>query len=389
VSIAGSSKQANGSGQEQTIHFGPDPFILAVVLLILAVGCVTVTSASYMIAFGKTGDGFYFAKKQAIAMLFGLALMYLFSRVNPDFWKRAAIPIMGCSMALLLLVFVPGVGVEMGGSSRWIRLPFGFFVQPSELVKFALIIFIARSLAKKGDSIREFAIGFLPHIIVMGIVVFFILMQPDFGTAVILTMVVFLMLFIAGVRVQHLAGSLLLCVPFLIHMAFSAEYRVARLRTFLDPWSSSLKSGFQIIQSLVAFGCGGFWGVGVGNGLQKLYYLPQPHSDFIFAVVGEEFGFIGVFCLIILFYLFICRGLTIAMRTGDAFQRYLAFGITCLIGLQAMVNMGVAMGLLPTKGLPLPLVSLGGTSLVMTLAGVGILMAIIKSTQAKLKETIQ
>jgi cell division protein FtsW len=205
-------------------------------------------------------------------------------------------------MALLLLVFVPGVGVEMGGSSRWIRLPFGFFVQPSELVKFALIIFIARSLAKKGDSIREFAIGFLPHIIVMGIVVFFILMQPDFGTAVILTMVVFLMLFIAGVRVQHLAGSLLLCVPFLIHMAFSAEYRVARLRTFLDPWSSSLKSGFQIIQSLVAFGCGGFWGVGVGNGLQKLYYLPQPHSDFIFAVVGEEFGFIGVFCLIILFY---------------------------------------------------------------------------------------
>jgi len=361
---------------------GPDPFLLTVVLLILTIGVVMVTSAGYIIAAGKFGDGLFFTKKQGLAMLLGLGVMYLFSIVNPNFWRRAAFPLMGLSMILLALVFVPGLGVEMGGSRRWVRLPLGFYLQPSEIIKYALIMFIAGSLAKKGAGIKDFAVGFLPHVLVMGVVVFFILRQPDFGTAVILTIVGFLMLFIAGGRLQHLLGCAVLCLPFLLQVAVSAPYRILRLKTYFDPWHDPMNSGFQIIQSLVAFGCGGFWGVGVGQGMQKLFYLPQPHTDFIFAVVGEELGLVGVIFLILLFYLLICRGLVVAIRSADNFQRYLAFGITSLIGLQAMVNMAVTMGMLPTKGLPLPLVSVGGTSLVMNLAGIGILMAITRATQA-------
>jgi cell division protein FtsW len=356
--------------------FGPDPLLLAVVFLILAMGITMVTSAGYIIAAAKTGDGFYYTKKQGLAMLIGLALMYLFSVVNPAFWKRMSPIGLFIGMALLLMVFVPGVGVELGGSKRWLRLPFGFFFQPSEIAKYTLIIYLASLLSDKGDGIRDFAVGFLPNLIVIGAMVLLLLMQPDFGAAVIVTFVGFLMLFVAGVRFRHLLGSLVLCVPFLFHFAISAQYRLSRLKSFFDPWSDPLDSGFQIIQSLIAFGCGGLWGVGVGKGLQKLYYLPQPHTDFIFAVIGEELGLAGVALIIALFYIIICRGLSVAIRSRDRFNKLLAFGITSLIGLQAIVNMAVAMGALPTKGLPLPFLSLGGTSMIVNLAALGILMAI-------------
>lgn len=360
---------------------GLDPFLLTGIALILAFGIVMATSASYIIAAGKFGDGFYYAKKQGMAMVIGLSVMYVFSFINPRFWKLAVYPLLGIGILLLGLVFVPGIGVEMGGAYRWLRLPFGFYFQPSEFIKFALINFFAWSLAKKGDGIRDFAVGFLPHILVMGLVVLLILIQPDFGSAVIITIVGFLMLFVAGVRLQHLLGCFILCLPFLYQFAVSSQYRLSRLKIFLDPWIDPLNSGFQIIQSLVAFGCGGLWGVGIGKGIQKLYYLPQPHTDFIFAVVGEELGLLGVISFILIFYVLICRGLVVAIRSHDEFLRYLAFGITSLIGLQAMVNMAMTMGMLPTKGLPLPLVSMGGTSLIMNLAGLGVLMAIIRSVQ--------
>jgi cell division protein FtsW len=188
------------------------------------------------------------------------------------------------------------------------------------------------------------------------------------------------------VRISHLLGCLVLCLPFVVYVAMDAPYRLARLNAFLDPWKAPLTYGYHIIHSQIAFGCGGFWGVGIGKGIQKLYYLPQPHSDFIFAIVGEELGLLGVLGLISLFFLLVFKGFRVAIRSSDPFQRYLAFGITSLIGLQAMVNMAVAMGLLPTKGLPLPLVSLGGTSLVMNLAGLGILMAIAKNAQMTPRE---
>lgn len=361
---------------------GFDPFVLTIVVLILTVGIVMVTSASYLIASGKFGDGFYYAKKQGFAMVMGLGIMCLFSMVNPNFWKRAALPMMAAGIVLLALVFVPGIGAEMGGSHRWVRLPFGFFVQPSEFMKYAFIMFMAASLAKKGEGIKDFATGFLPHVLVMGVVVFFIVLQPDFGGAVILTSVGFFMLFVAGVRLQHLLGGAILCLPLAYQIAVSANYRLSRLKTFLDPWADPQNAGFQIIQSLVGFGCGETWGVGIGKGIQKIGYLPQAHTDFIFSMVGEELGLVGVVSVIILFYLLVCRGLVVAIKTKDTFHRYLAFGITVLIGLQAIVNMAVAMGMLPTKGLPLPLVSLGGSSLVMNLAGLGILMGIARSSQA-------
>ena len=382
----GQNAQAQTEAAEPKRGYGPDPFLLTVIVLILAIGIVMVTSAGYIIASGKFGDGFYYTKKQGFSMIIGLVLMYLFSRVNPSFWKIAAVPVLGSGIILLILVFIPGIGAELGGSHRWLRLPFGFYLQPSELIKYAVIIFFARSLAKKGEGIRDFAVGLLPHLLVMGVVVFLVLIQPDFGSAVIVTIVGFMMLFVAGVRLQHLLGIAILCLPFLFHIAISAQYRMSRLKSFLDPWSDPLNSGFQIIQSLVAFGCGGLWGVGIGQGIQKLFYLPQPHTDFIFSVVGEELGLFGVALLIILFYLLICRGLVTAIRSGDEFHRYLAFGITSLIGLQAMVNMAVAMGMLPTKGLPLPLVSLGGTSLIMNLSGLGILMAITRAQGGSLGE---
>lgn len=366
--------------------FGTDPILLTIAAVILVIGIVMVTSSGYMIAAGKFGDGFYYTKKQGLSMALGVILMLALSRINPSFWRKAATPMLGLGIILLVLVFVPGIGTELGGSHRWIKMPFGFYLQPSEFIKYAVIIFFAGSLAKKGEGIRDFAVGFLPHVLVMGLVVFLVLLQPDFGSAVIVTTVGFLMLFVAGVKIQHLLGSAILCLPFLFQIAVSANYRVARLRTFLDPWGDPLNSGFQIIQSLVAFGCGGMWGVGIGKGIQKLFYLPQPHTDFIFSVVGEELGLVGVATLIILFYLLICRGLVAAIRTSDDFQRFLAFGITSLIGLQAMVNMAVSMGLLPTKGLPLPFVSLGGTSLIMNLGGLGILMAITKGQAAAGKE---
>lgn len=380
--------------QSQTIElkgyksFFNDPLLLFITIVILTFGIIMVTSASFMIASAKFGDGFYYTKKQCMAVIVGLGLMFLFSRINPFFWRDSASTGLGISLVLLILVFVPGVGVELGGSRRWVRLPLGFYIQPSEIIKYAMIIFFARSLAKKGDGVKSFAIGFLPHVLIMSLVVMLALAQPDFGLALIITTVGFLMMFVAGVRLQHLVGSAILCLPFLFHIGMSAHYRLARVKSFLNPWADPLSTGFQVIQSLVAFGCGGFWGVGLGKGIQKLFYLPQPHSDFILAVIGEELGLAGVISLILLFYLLIFRGLVIAVRTQDTFLKYLAFGITSLIGIQAIINMAVTMGLTPTKGLPLPLISLGGTSIMSNLAGIGILMA-ISATHPTSKEGIR
>jgi cell division protein FtsW len=360
-----------------------------VVGLILTIGIVMVTSAGYIIATGKYADGFYYTKKQAISIIAGLILMYVCSLLRPEVWRRLASILLIVGVSLLLLLFMPGFGVELGGSRRWLQMPLGFYLQPSEFVKYALVIFLAASIAKKGETIKELLTGFLPNILVIGGVVCLVLAQPDFGTAVIITTVGFLMMFVSGFRVRHLIGSIVLCTPFLVHFAMSAPYRLSRLKIFLDPWGDPLKGGFQVIQSMVAFGCGGAWGVGIGKGIQKLFYLPQPHTDFIFAVAGEELGFMGIITLIMLFYVLIVRGLAISIKTSDGFEKYLAFGITSLIGLQAMIHMAVSMGLLPTKGLPLPLVSLGGSSMIMNLMGLGILMAIAKNDESYPREALQ
>jgi cell division protein FtsW len=284
-----------------------------------------------------------------------------------------ALPLLVGSILLLFLVFVPGLRQQIGGASRWLKI-YGFSFQPSELAKLALVIYLARSLTKKEGRMERFTVGFLPFAIVLAILFPLVLMQPDFGTGVLFVAVVFLMLFVAGTPIRFLGGALLAAVPFLVYLAVKADYRWERIIAYLDPWKDSGKAGFQIIQSFLGFGAGKVFGVGLGEGKQKLFYLPEIHTDFIFSVIGEELGLVGVTIIIALFLVLVIRGFQSCFRAPDRFGTYLSLGISVLIAIQTLLNMGVVTGLLPTKGSTLPFISYGGTSLMMNLMAVGILL---------------
>jgi cell division protein FtsW len=273
------------------------------------------------------------------------------------------------------MVLVPGVGALRGGAQRWLTLA-GFAFQPAELAKLTLVIYLAHSMAKKQDKIKTFAIGVLPHLIVSGICLTLLLLEPDFGTALILAMLLYAMLFIGGVRISHLLATALLALPVLIYVMLTEPYRVRRLASFLDPWSDPQNSGFQVVQSLIAFGSGQFWGRGLGEGRQKLFYLPEAHTDFVFSVIGEEIGFLGVIAVLALFGLIVARGLRLTSRIEEPFEQYLAFGLTVLLGLQALIHMSVVTGIMPAKGLVLPFISYGGSALVVNLMEAGILLGL-------------
>jgi cell division protein FtsW len=293
--------------------------------------------------------------------------------MNYRYWQPLALPLLLGSIVLLFLVFVPGLRQQIGGAYRWLKI-YGFSFQPSELAKLALVIFLARSMTKKEGRMDRFTVGFLPFVLVLAILFPLVLKQPDFGTGVLFVALVFLMLFVAGTPLRFLGGALLATAPILVYVAVKAEYRWERIVIFLDPWKDSGKAGFQIIQSFLAFGAGRVFGVGLGEGKQKLFYLPEIHTDFIFSVIGEELGLIGVTVIIALFLLLVIRGFQACFRAPDRFGTYLSLGITVLIAFQALLNMGVVMGLLPTKGSTLPFISYGGTSLMMNLMAVGILL---------------
>jgi len=278
-------------------------------------------------------------------------------------------------MVLLAAIHVTPLGYAAGGSARWLR--FGdFSFQPSEFARLALVIYLAYSLSKKGETIREFTIGFLPHVVVFAVFALLILFEPDFGSMVILGAITWIMLFIGGVRILYLSSAVLLLLPAAYLFMMKAQYRLRRLVSFMDPWAYPGDEGYQIIHSLLAFGSGGIWGVGIGNGYQKLFYLPEPHTDFIFSIVGEELGLVGVLSILGLYGLIVWRGIRIAKKTVDPFGTYLAAGLTVAIGMQVFVNMGVTLGLLPTKGLALPFLSYGWSSLLLNMASIGILMNI-------------
>jgi cell division protein FtsW len=240
----------------------------------------------------------------------------------------------------------------------------------------AMILYLAYSMSKKQDRIRDFSIGFVPHIMVLIVLIVPIMLQPDFGSVVILTLITGMMLFVGGVPLRYLALAGLAVAPVGGYLLLSADYRVKRLMSFLNPWDYPTAEGYQTIHSLMAFGSGGLWGTGIGKSLQKLFYLPEPHTDFIFSVIGEEFGLVGVTIIVLLYGLIIWRGIAIARNTTDPFGALLSFGLTAAIALQVCINMGVTLGLLPTKGLTLPFLSYGGTSLVLNMAAVGVLMNI-------------
>ena len=352
-----------------------DLLLLITVLVLVSLGIVMVYSASFAIAGERFRDAYHFLKKQAMAAGLGMVLMILAAKLDYHRWQALAIPLLVLSAGLLGILIFPGLRHEVGGSARWLKFSFLSF-QPAELAKLALVIYLARSLTKKEGRMQSLKVGVLPHFIVLGVLFVLVLKQPDFGTGVVFATLVFILLFVAGARVLYLGAAVMAAVPVLFYIATRAHYRMGRLLAFLDPWKDPSDSGFQIIQSFLAFGAGKQFGVGLGEGHQKLFYLPEVHTDFIFSVIGEELGLLGVTVVIGLFVFLTWRGFRACFRAADLFGSYLALGVTLLIAVQALLNMGVVMGLLPTKGATLPFVSYGGTSLMINLMALGILLNI-------------
>ncbi|MGD0585965.1 MAG: putative lipid II flippase FtsW [Oryzomonas sp.] len=367
-----------------------DEYDLVIMLMAIALTCfgvVMVYSASSVMAAKRFHDGFFFLKRQGLFALVGFGIMLLVMRVDYHTWKRVAVPGLLLCLVLLCLVLIPGIGGKAGGSSRWIKLP-GFSLQPSEMAKLALIMYMAYSLDKKQDKVKSLTAGFIPYMIVLMFLIGFLVLQPDLGGALTLAFVAMVMLFAAGTRLMYIFSMLLLSLPFLMYK-LSRGYHKGRMEAFLNPWSDPEGKGFQIIQSWLALGTGGVFGQGLGEGKQKLFYLPEAHTDFILSVVGEELGFLGVVVIIGMFFLLVQRAMRIAVAAPDTFGRFLALGIAVLFGIEATVNMGVVTGLLPTKGLALPFISYGGSSLLISLFAVGILLNIssgLKISAIDLKE---
>lgn len=349
--------------------------LFVTVLGLLSIGLIMILSASEYSALVRFGDALYFFKRQILWALLGLAAMFVTTRIDYWHWQRWAPVMLVVGFLLLVAVFIPGIGWSSHGATRWIRIG-SLTLQPSELVKLCLIVFTAYGVALKGEEIRTFWRGVFPFLLLTVVAAGLILAQPDLGTAFALAGTVFVMLFAAGARIGTLGAVGLVGLAAMGAAIYVEKYRLRRFLAFLDPWKDPQGTGFHIIQSLYALGSGGLFGVGLGQGKQKYLYLPEQHTDFIFAVIGEELGFIGSCIVLGLFMIFIWRGLRIAATAPDTFGSILATGITAGIALQALINIGVVCGMLPVTGITLPMVSFGGTSLLFTLAAVGILLNI-------------
>ena len=359
-----------------------DRVLFTATLLLVCASIVMVYSASALVALERFQQPYLFVTKQALWAVLGLAVLAITMRIDYRTYRNEKFV-----WALLALVALMLVGVlfsrPVNGTRRWVAVA-GFGVQPSELAKIGCVLFTALILEKRRHRIDDLAYSLLPIAIVVGGLVGLILLQPDFGTAMSLLLVVAMMVFAAGLHYRYFIGSVLCALPVLYLVLVSAPYRRRRLLAFWDPWADPLGDGFQIIQSLIAVGTGGIFGRGLMAGVQKLFYLPEPHTDFIFAVVGEELGIIGATGILICFCVIAWRGLRISMRAEDTFGSFVALGLTTMIAVQAFVNMSVVLGLMPTKGIPLPFVSAGGSSLLINLVGMGILLNVSQhaSTEA-------
>ncbi len=363
-----------------------DHTLLIVTMVLALVGLVMVFSASAVVAGNRFHDSGYFLKRQLAWLTFGFVLLHVASRVDYVWWKRLSVPLLGLMALLLVMVLIPSLGVAAKGARRWLRLG-PISIQPAEMVKLVAVIYLAAYLTKKEDRITSFSSGLLPVLFVIGVLSGLVLLEPDLGTVVVIGLVTIGLLFLGGAQVKHLMGLGLCAVPVVLVLVLGSSYRRQRLLTFLAPWKDASNAGFQITQSFLAFGSGGPFGVGLGEGKQKLFFLPEAHTDFVLALVGEELGLVGTGAIILLFALFVVRGFQIAARARMPFGRYLGIGITLLIGGQALVNAAVATGMLPTKGLTLPFVSYGGASLVISLLAVGILLNISRDRQAGPQES--
>ncbi len=373
--------------EEPTIELAPDidRSILLLYLILILIGLIMVSSASISIADQQTGDPFYYAKRQFLRILLSLALVWVTCKVPLVFWNKNGMLLMLGSVILLAAVLVPGVGYTVNGSTRWLN--FGLFTfQVSEVAKLLMIIYLSGYLVRRSEELQTNTMGFVKPMLIMAFASGLLILEPDFGAAAVLLLTGLGLMFLGGVRfgqfVLFLTGTLVIMVI----LAISSPYRLTRITSFIDPWADPFNSGFQLTQSLIAIGSGGWFGAGLGGSIQKLFYLPEAHTDFLFAIYAEEFGLVGTVVLIGLYALFGLRCFSIgkmALLSQQAFGAYLAYGVGLLIALQAIINIGVNLGALPTKGMTLPFVSYGGNSMLSMSLGVGLVLRVFREYQFK------
>jgi cell division protein FtsW len=364
-------------------RFALDPWVLGPVAALLLIGLVMVASASIGVSDREMGAPFYYFQRQLMFVGLGLVAATVAMAIPTTVWEKYSMVLLGAGIVLLIVVLIPGIGHEVNGSRRWVRLGFMNF-QVSELARVLLLTYVASYAVRRADELRSDFKGFMRPVLVLGGAALLLLLEPDFGAATVLLATGIAVLFLAGARITHLLVPIVVGVAWLAALAVTSPYRLRRLVAFRDPWGDPFDSGFQLVQSLIAIGRGEWFGVGLGSSVQKLFYLPEAHTDFVFAVLAEEFGFVGVVVVLSLFALLVGRALTIsrnAAHAGLQFQSYVAASIGIWLGLQAFVNIGVNTGLLPTKGLTLPLLSYGGSSMLVTLAWLGLLLRIHHETQ--------
>jgi cell division protein FtsW len=352
-----------------------DPWLVGSTLALLGLGCALVYSASAGRGESLTGDHMHFLVRHLGVVALGLGMLCVVVQLPTSFWSRAAYPLLAVTALFLLLLFVPGLGRRVNGAMRWLSLP-GLQFQPAELAKFSVVLYLAQSLAKKREKVTHFSQGFLPHVLVTGVIACLVLLQPDFGTAAVVYATLALMLFVAGVRARYLLALVFSGMPVVFLYVWLHAHAWNRLVAFLEPEQHRLDVGYQLFESLVAVGSGRWHGVGLGMGHQKLQFLPEAHTDFIFAVLAQELGFVGVVAVVAAFGILVGRGLWLARHAHVRFASHLAFGISCWLGLQALVHIAVTVALLPTKGLTLPFVSFGRTSILVSILAIGVLMRI-------------
>ena len=363
--------------------------ILVPVVILLCIGIIMVYSSSAFMSTEKYGNSIHYVWKHLFTVLIGFMGMIFFVKLDYQDIKRFVIPLLVFSFILLILVFVPGIGMSAGAKStvkRWINMRLLTF-QPSELVKIAMVIFLSKYISKNANRMNTLRYGIMIPIAVMVVFQGIILLQPDFGAAMSIGIITLTLLIIGGIQWRYIVSVIAVSIPAVIVLIIAAPYRLKRILAFMDPWKDSQGTGYQLIQSFYAFGMGWITGVGIGSSKQKLYFLPEAHTYFIFSLIGEETGLIGAVIVVGLFVYLLIRGFKIAMQAEDSFGYYLAIGLTVMIGSQALINFAVSTGLMPTKGLPLPFISYGGSALLVNMMAVGILINISKNCCSPLIST--
>jgi cell division protein FtsW len=357
----------------------PWHFVIYTVVALLGFSIVTVYSTD-MATFGSDGKSYQFIKHLSWIAV-SIILLVAMAKIDYHYLQKLSTPILILSLILLLLVLIPGVGTVTNGARRWIRFNKMLGIQPSEFAKLAVIIFISGYIAKNQDRMSEFKRGFIIPTGITALTSALIIKEPDFGTAVFIVILSLIMLIVGGIRIIFVCFTTIAIAPFIHNMLFEVSYRKDRLTAFLDPWKDPSGTGYHVIQSLIALGSGGLTGLGIGSSKQKLFFLPESSSDFIFTIIGEELGFLGIIAVMSLFLLLLWQGLKVVHRTKDVFGFFLSLGITIMFGLQAIINIAVVSGIVPTKGIPLPFISSGGSSLLFSMVGIGILVNIARQTE--------